>query len=182
MKGNVLRNETSFHLTTVESKRSVCIVAGRYKDILSGLAQQAGIETDAMQTIQDEMVELRPKYQRYRELTEELKIRQERARIAAGLFTAAKGVDGEVFLELFGKLDSAGLGDVAVSDEVPLWKILREVLRQVPEMQVIDLEFALKDLGVKTTRQAIDSAVAAHSKVFSARKEGREKFISLKGV
>jgi hypothetical protein len=182
MKEEVLRIDTTFNLTDVESKRKLHLVPGRYKDILSGLAQQAGIETDAMHTIQDELVELRPKYQRYRELTEELKVREERARIAAGLFVAAKDSNGDIFAAVIDKLDSAGLSDIAVSEEVPLWKILREVLRQVPEMQVIDLEFALKDLGVKTTRQAIDSAIAAHSKVFSTRKQGREKFISLKGV
>ena len=172
------------NLTGVDQNRSIPPVAVRFKDVVSGMAQQASSETDAMQSIQDELTALRPGYQRYRELTEELRVREERARITAGLFAGAVATDADaaVFAAVIDKLKQAGLSDVIVADEAPLWKILREVLRQVPEMQVIDLEHVLRDLGLKTTRQAIDSAIAAHNGTFIIRKRGREKFISLKGV
>jgi hypothetical protein len=66
--------------------------------------------------------------------------------------------------------------------KAPLWKLIREIVRQVPEIQVIDLENSLKQLRINPSRAAIESALETHRKEFRIVKRGREKFVSLKGA
>ena len=73
------------------------------------------------------------------------------------------------------------LTDLDVS-RFPLWKIIREIIRQVTEIRVYELEAHLRGFGVKTTRSAIESALLTHRKEFRIEKRGREKFVSLKGA
>lgn len=184
MREEIQRADSRLYLTHPDSTRNISFMAGRLKDITSGLVQQADTDTDAMCAMLDELNDLRPKYQRYRELSEQLKAREERAQIVAGMLSSAvkEESDAKTFIRVLNKLEKAGLRDVADSDEVPLWKLIREILRQVPEMQIVDVESILRSLEIKTTRQTVDSALATHSGVFSVRKKGRQKFISLKGV
>ena len=79
-------------------------------------------------------------------------------------------------------MDSAGTQSLSGVEDVPLWKLMREILRQVPEMQVVDLEHMLHVIGVKTNRPSVDSALETHKETFTVRKRGRDKFISLKGA
>jgi len=64
--------------------------------------------------------------------------------------------------------------------DAPLWQHVQQYLRFVPEAQVAEIIAFLDWLDIETSRQAIESAVRAHPKVFAARNSGREKFLSLK--
>lgn len=62
----------------------------------------------------------------------------------------------------------------------PLWKILREILRQVPEMRVYELEAHLRQFGIATSRSALESCLKTHRKQFRITKHGREKLVAWK--
>jgi hypothetical protein len=46
-------------------------------------------------------------------------------------------------------------------DDIPLWQVVRAIVEQVLEIQVIELQHALEYFGKKTSRQAIESALAS---------------------
>jgi hypothetical protein len=155
-----------------------------------GLTQQVENDAADLHKIGDEMNKLRPAYQRYRDLSERVKAKEERVRLALALLAARPS---EIEEDEQGRLREKGqlaeLCDVAgvVVDspqgearKAPRWKLMREIVRQVVEVQVIDLERAMASLGVKTTRQAIESGLVTHSRTFRIIKRGREKFVSLK--
>ena len=63
---------------------------------------------------------------------------------------------------------------------MPLWMMIREVVRQVEELRIVELDNVMKALNVKTSRQALESAINAHKRTFVIRRSGREKFVALK--
>jgi hypothetical protein len=162
----------------------------RFRDIVKGLYQQAESETKEIHAMNDEMNELRRSYLRYRELAEQVKEKEERARIAATLIANTSDeffADYERDERLTRLCTDAGIpvGDIALSLEVykvPMWKLIREIVRQTPEVQIVELENALHEFGAKTSRQAIESALETHRKEFRIVKRGRDKFVSLKGA
>jgi hypothetical protein len=181
--GKNYNSDSGFCLTLPESKRTLAsIVAVRSKDVMSSLARQAKADFAAMGTMQDRLHELQPMYQEYRELSPQVAQKEERAKIALAMLFAAKSPDFGSIEQACEKMDSAGTQSLSDVNDVPLWKLMREILRQVPEMQVIDLEHMLLIIGLKTNRPSVDSAIETHKETFTVRKRGREKFISLKGA
>lgn len=66
-------------------------------------------------------------------------------------------------------------------ETVTTWEAVMEVVRQFPNIQVVDLLQALKsDLRLGVSRQNLDSALMAHPEIFETKKSGRGKFISLR--
>jgi hypothetical protein len=72
-------------------------------------------------------------------------------------------------------------GDIDLT-RYPLWKIIREIVRQAVDLRVYELQTHLKAFGIDTTRSAIESALLTHKEEFKITRHGREKFVSLKGV
>lgn len=181
-------NDSRNDLTALESRFNIPFVAARFNDIVLGLTHQSERDIEAVQETQDELNKLRPMYQRYRELNEQLKSREERAQIVGSLLISLNTrvrTDDEksmYLLKMFESFQDAGIGGNLEPNAWPLWKLLREVVRQIPEIQVVDAEGTLRALGIKTSRQAVESAIATHRDVFSVRMRGREKYISLKGA
>jgi hypothetical protein len=177
------------HLTTLESFFTVSRMA-RYEDVVRGLAAQVKAGATELQNINDEMLKLRPAYQRYRELAEQVKAKDERTRLAAGVFLNCSNRSVDIDNDLFDEeqvhveelCDRAGITNPrSAAYTLPLWKVARELVRQVPELQVVELENFLKLLGYKTSRQAVESAIETHRDTFRIKRRGREKFVSLKG-
>jgi len=54
------------------------------------------------------------------------------------------------------------------------------IVEQVTEIQVVELQHALEHFGRKSTRQAIESSLAAHRETFETKARNRDKFVSLK--
>ena len=127
-----------------------------------------------------ELKKLRSAYQRYRDLTAHLDSRVERVKIALALLAAKENED---IVEAFEFLDGLGIALEApthMRDEVPLWKMIREIVRQVEEIRIVELENVIDSLKIKASRQALESAIDAHKRTFQIRRSGREKFVALK--
>src|SRR6266436_1337478 len=64
---------------------------------------------------------------------------------------------------------------------LPLWKAMREYLSHVPEARIAEMEAFFQELKFADgNRQAMESALRRHPRVFKIRREKREKYISLK--
>jgi len=152
----------------------------RLPDIIDGLAKQAQADAKEIRTTGAELKELRSAYQRYRDLTAHLDSRAERIRIVLGLM--ADQEDWNIG-EAFTFQDGLGVpleNPTDIREEMPLWKMIREVVRQVEELRIVELEDVMRALKVKTPRQAIEAAIDAHKRTFQIRRSGREKFVALK--
>jgi hypothetical protein len=187
---HVHHNDSRNELTKIESLLHSKHVA-RFKDIMDGLNRQAGSDARDIHAMNDQMNELRTAYQKYRELADQIKVKDERVRIAAGLVASTwNREDAQEGLrrneELVQLCEAAGIpvGEILEAEAwlSPLWKVMREVVRQTPEMQIVELENVLRELGINPTRQAIESALETHRKEFRIVKRGRDKFVSLKGA
>jgi hypothetical protein len=180
---SLLTNLTSFY-----------IVSGmaRFKDILLGISHQTTRKCEELATDREELNKLRDGYQRYRELAERIESTERNVKIGMALLISAPTKikedaeahwdDYETAVEMSSKsevpLDSA---DMNLS-KYSLWRVIREIVRQTVTIRVFELEDHLKTFGIKTTRAAIESALATHPKEFRITKRGREKYVSLKGA
>lgn len=67
------------------------------------------------------------------------------------------------------------------SVDLPLWKAMREYLREAGESRVGDIQAFLSWLGFENvTRQGIESAIKRHERTFRIRTKGHERIVSLK--
>lgn len=183
-------NECVFELTDTYSLGVVSDVA-RFKDIVAGLSRQTVRKYEELARVADERDKLLAANQRFRELSAWSKPEQESAKIGTALLfniPVRDNPDANAYDPKFREqmqepqgLMAVDLTDLDVS-RFPLWKIIREIIRQVTEIRVYELEAHLRGFGVKTTRSAIESALLTHRKEFRIEKRGREKFVSLKGA
>ncbi len=186
---SVYKRDSRNNLTNLDSTLHNIRVA-RFMDIVDGLTRQVKTDAQEIHSMNNKMNELRTAYQKYRELAEQIKAKDERTRIAVGLISAVHHDDPAEDYDRDEKLaklcEDAGIPVTEILQaeawKAPLWKIVREIVRQTPEIQIVELENALRELGVKTSRQAIESAIETHRKEFKIVKRGRDKFISLKGA
>jgi hypothetical protein len=159
---------------------SICNDAGmvRFADIEKALEQQTAADLKRLKANYAEQNKLRPSVLRFRDLESEAKVREERIQRIVAL------TGDETFEDLRKKLLSGS--DVSrgipltVDDELPLWMAMRAIVEQVTEIQVIELQHALEYFDRKTSRQAIESALASHKETFEAKTRNRDKFVSLK--
>jgi hypothetical protein len=177
-------------LTNVQYMCSLFGMA-RLKDILRGLSEQAAEQYQELVKANDELSKLRDAARRFRTLEESVKREEESMRIGLALLISVPQkvkLDSDAYASTYrGELEEmreqAGLF-VAADDldlsRFPLWKVMREILRQTSEIRVYELESHLKSFGVKAARSAIESALLTHGKDFKVSKRGREKFVSLK--
>jgi len=121
-----------------------------------------------------EQNKLLPAVRRFQDLEREAKVRRERG---AGII-AVLGEDK--FKDLDVTRRTVGKDIFFTTESVPLWAAMRAIVEQVSEIQVVDLQSALEYFKRKVSRQAIESALAAHKETFETKPRGREKFVSLK--
>lgn len=160
----------------------------KLKDIIAGLSQQSFRKLEAVAKVNEELNQLRDAYQRYQEKSAWMVPESESAKIGMALVFSAplKMSDADPYDPKYRRvLEDVGTDiDVHPDDldlsRYPLWKIMREILRQVPEMRVYELEAHLKSFGVDAKRSAIESAIKTHRKQFKVIPRGREKFVAWK--
>ncbi len=165
-------------LTYVESSFSLALV--RLDDIERALLQQFTEDTKQLKLNHEEQNRLRPHVMRHRDLLRDEEARNTRLR----RIMAALGTDRFETLDKSmraGKDVSKTIGTVT-ADDLPLWEVMVAIVEQKPGIQVIELQLALEHFGRKTSRQAIESALATHKNEFETKVRGREKFVSLKGA
>jgi hypothetical protein len=149
----------------------------RYTDVVDALKQQLAQDGERVLEINKEIAKLRSSYNRFRDLTEEAKTKTARMLTTRTLLGDAisKNELTEAFLD---ELSALGTSE-ELRAKLNLWEAVVEILRHVPQAQVGEIHTALDVLNIRTTRQAIESAIATHKHLFRVRKHGREKFISL---
>ena len=187
-----IETDCTNYLTDMQSLCSLSDMA-KFKDIVAGLSRQTSRKTAEIADATRELNRLLESYQRYRELSARIEPERESAKIGLALIMsmpvrvnlAADAFDPRFQEETQREMEQAShavevdLADLDLS-KYPLWKIIREVLRQVPEMRVYELEAHLKTFGVDAERSAIESALNTHRKQFKITKRGREKFVAWK--
>jgi len=150
----------------------------RFADIEKGLKQQVSEDVRQLRANYTEQGKLRKHVIRYRDLEREAKSREDRIRRA----TALIGVDDftDVAKDLKAGDDASTSITLILDPDLPLWLLMQAVVEQTSEIQVIELQHALEHFGRKTSRQAIESALAAHKETFQTVVRSRDKFVSLK--
>lgn len=166
----------------------------KLKQLVAGLTRQMSRKLDDLSEANKELAKLAEAYQRYRDISERIAPVSESAKISLALvlnLPRKVNMDGDAYdpkdrEECEKAMQDSGAIPFGPSDleldVYPLWKIIREILRQVPEMRVYELEAHLKNFGVDTIRSAVESALATHHGQFKTTKRGREKFVALKGA
>ena len=162
----------------------------RFLRLAASLSKQIGEDARSLNALNKEMDGLRDFAARFRELEDVARTKEERLEIAMALMMNRVERDSVKSSAEFGQQSEPGLSvveSVPVSADrlklslYPLWKILREILRQTGQIQVFKLERMLKDFKMKRTgRQSIESALRTHPQEFRTVKRGREKYVSLK--
>jgi len=154
----------------------------RFPDIVDGLEKQVAADASEIRKTGMELRKLRAAYLRYRDLTENLESRIERVKIVLGLLAEQKKWNVEEAVPFLDELGIEIETPADIRDETSLWKLIREVVRQVEELRIVELENVMRELKVKASRQALEAAIDAHQRTFQVRRSGREKFVSLKGA
>jgi len=184
--------ECTNNLTDVQSECNLVLGMAKLKDLIAGLAQQTMRKSQEADALRREMQSLLEARQRYDDAAAKLAPVTESAKIGLALLldglVASDDSEGNAYASGFRRDAQAYQTAIDVDldeirlDQFPLWKIIREVLRQVPEMRVYELESHLKRFGVKAERSAIESALKTHRKQFKIAPRGREKFVAWKEV
>lgn len=182
-------DECVFSLTDTYSLGIVTFVA-RLKDIIGGLQRRTSRQTTELSKGRAEQRALIEACERLRDLAAWLKPQEESWRICTALVLHAPqrekaDAEAEFDHEPLPAYDPdapyISVDDTNLS-RYPLWKIIREIVRQSVDLRVYELQTHLKAFGIHTTRSAIESALLTHKEELKVTRHGREKFVSLKGV
>jgi hypothetical protein len=150
----------------------------RLSDIEKSLRQQLKADMKQLQSNYVEQNKLRPHVLRWRDLESDAKTREQRIQRTMALIGEDEFVSIQELIAAGNDVSNA-IG-VAIDGQLPLWMAIRAIVEQVSEIQVSDLQLALDHFNRKTSRQAIESALASHKETFETKVRGRNKFVSLK--
>jgi hypothetical protein len=163
----------------------------RLKDIIAGLSHQTNLDTEQVNALLHERESLRPAYLRFQELSEQLEPKQERLSISVSLLLSspikvkagAKWIEDDDEAAQESARESIPIPIRAEQmdlSSIPLWKIIREIVRHGSQMRIVNLQNTLKAFGINVRRQTIESSLAVHKSEFKTTLRGREKYVSLK--
>src|SRR5579859_6262797 len=158
MRTEIRNVESTTSLTYVASKCSVTPM--RFVDIEKRLNQQYAEDAKQLRKNYTEQNKLRPYVVRFHDLEREAKAREERMARVLKLLGETKFLDTR--RELLKGEDVSKEVTVYVDDKLPLWLAMKAIVEQATELQVVDLQDALEYFKVSASRQAIESALAAH--------------------
>lgn len=157
-------------------------IVARAGDIIRRIRAALATDGKRLQEIAAEMDKLAESYHRYLALQRETEAHE---KSACGLI-ALLGHDA--FYSVMQEDKTAAIGEQVetvpkpqeLRDQAALWEHVYNYLRFVHEVQIKELLDFFEWVGIKTSRQAIESSIHTHSRMFIVRKKGREKFVSLK--
>lgn len=148
----------------------------RWDDLRERLNRQYDADYEYLEKNYDEQNKLLPHVMKYNDLQREARVRGDRAARIITLLGAEKFADQSD--EVTKRAGKKGIYfDV---DSIPLWQLMVAIVEQVQEIQVVNLQDALRHFGNKASRQAIESALSSHKEIFETKVRNREKFVSLK--
>lgn len=172
------KGDTRKVLTKLAGKLDVRRMPGFYA-IVDAVKHQMILEGERLAQVKERINTLRPIYNQFRDLVDEAETKRARMVTARAMLGNLATAD-EVARAFGDELPALGDPDDLRAD-LNLWEAIVEILRHVPQIQVKDICTFLDLLGIDVTRQAIDSAIETHKRLFRVKKRGREKFISLAG-
>jgi hypothetical protein len=122
-------------------------------------------------------------YHRVKDEMEQVRRRESRVNSILGVFglnEVARIHEHEP--ELASALDSVTkISPTTLRDKLSLWEAMKEYLQYVSEARIAEMEdFFCAVYMPNANRQAMESALKRHPETFRTRKDGREKYISLK--
>ena len=147
-------------------------------DYHEALRDQYKSDSDRLIELDKQLNELRPKFVKYKDLSNERSEVEQRIRVLLAIFGYL--LPGEELRDLYERPGVQIESPDKERDQTSLWRVLREIIRQVSEIRIVDLEAVLKQYRFKVSRQAIESAIETHKKTFRSERKGRERFVSLK--
>lgn len=166
---------SSNRLTDLESECTVNLMI-RWVDLRKRLERQYDADYEYLEKNYEEQNKLLPHVMKFRDLEREAKTRKERAARIISLLGEDKYADRDEDLT-----KRSGMKGIYFDvDDIPLWELMAAIVEQTQEIQVVDLQAALRHFGNKGSRQAIESALASHKETFETKLRNREKFVSLK--
>ena len=141
-----------------------CMTVPQLDHVLQRMQKTLEEKSQRVYTLNDELIELQPKYDRFLEVARQLETDQDLVyKLRAVLASPDASKDGK---------EKSGY---------KLWEMIEVYLRFVREAQIANIAHYLAWIGMTTSVQAIDSAVCTHSERFVIERRGREKFIRLRG-
>jgi hypothetical protein len=170
------KNDARKDLTLLVEKLHTLGMA-RLAEVIQALKQQLAQDSKRLSEIDEEIGKLRPAYNQFRDLMNEAKSKETRMLTTRTLLGEIS--TDEELTTAFGDEVSTPKTPDELRSGLKLWEGVVEVLRHIPQAQVGEIHTLLSLLGIKVTRQAIESAITTHKRSFRVRKYGREKFISL---
>jgi hypothetical protein len=159
-------------------------VVASAQDVFTRIRGALIVDAKRLREIATEQEKFSEAYNRYLALQRESRAHEE----SANALRALLGPDAFVEAMSTDKSDAVGW-EIEMSptaqelrEKTALWQHVRQYLRFVPEAQAGEMVSFLQWVGIRVTRQAVESAIRSHPREFAVKTRGREKFISLKGA
>ena len=155
-------------------------------DIVVALKQRLAHEQARTLEARTEMEKLADSYNRYLDLIAEVEERRKRIERIAGVLGTGHFSWVSTFAVGKGESIKYPVKEIEASAEelrrnLALWEAIEQFLMHAKESRVGEIQSFMEAVGMGTvSRQAIESAVRAHPKVFRTIKRGAERHISLK--
>jgi len=150
--------------------------------LVSAMMKRLGHDETVREQLEQELEELSSGYHKYLDVMEQLKAHDrsiERLKAIVGIGAAP----GEAIMYM-GAQDpedaEAEAENRQLRRRLELWEAVEQYLRFVPEAKIRDILDFMEMVNIRTSRQAVEAAIKAHSKVFRVQKKKQEKFVSLK--
>jgi hypothetical protein len=152
-----------------------------FDDTFRSMERRLKHECDRIKAVRAEMDTLAKSYNSYVDLMRTLKECEDRIkRIQAILLPS-----GMAFLTLGSDSDLVGdqteiwPSPESLRNKLTTWETLSEYLAHVPEATIEEFQTFCEAVGIDgVTRQAVESALRTHPKLFRVAKRGREKYLS----
>lgn len=176
------------HAPTILHSQQICIdfveylwsyirVLSHDKQVVSRLKAQYESDMRSLRSIFQEQAQVRVAHLRYCELEEQARQRIERIRRLAVVLWPHEAANIEK--TVVGRASEMGIALPEGWETPSMWEAALEIVRQFPNIQMVDLLAQLNQLGIDASRQAVDSALKAHPELFAVKRVGKGKYVSL---
>lgn len=176
------KSETRNNLTNLVSQCILTPVMARSGDVLKRIQSALVVDASRLREISEEMDKRAEAHHRYIALRRESEAHEKSAQHLMALL----GPDGFLGAMKTDKSDAIGWqveivpSPAELRAQAALWEHTAQYLRFVSDARIGEIVDFLSLLSIETSKQAIESAIRTHPKVFAVKRKGREKFISLK--
>ena len=153
----------------------VCVRKG--DEAVSRLKAQFESDMRHLYGILQEQAKLRIDHLRYCDLEQQAKERIERIRRLTVVLWPHDS--SSIKQAVFTRASEMGIALPEGWERPAVWEVALEIVRQFPNIQMLDLLKQLEGLGIEATRQSVDSALKAHPELFTMRRVGKGKYVSL---